>query len=374
MAPRKFVIDPLLVQASLTMPIRITHYMRKPRPDNFSIERLYEDVREALPEDCQTKAWTCQEFSYGLLPRLRDMWRARRHQGDINHVTGDVHYLTFLLDRRRTILTVHDLVLLERLDGASRWLAWLLWYWLPVLRSRIVITISQATRVALLASVRCNPAKVRVVHNPVSKEFQPVPRIFNAACPRILQIGTGSNKNIERVAAALEGVSARLVVIGPMSKQQIVCLHRYGTEFEELVGLSRNELLQEYASADMVVFASTYEGFGLPIVEAQSIGRAVVTSNIGPMPEVAGDGACLVDPFDIASIRGGVLKIINDSSYREELVARGLRNAKRFDADTVAHSYAMIYAELAGGVRERASPRFGPIDELASRQTPREPI
>lgn len=327
--------------------MRVTHFMRRPRPNEFSIERLYEDVRGAMPEDCRVTVWTCRNFSNGLWPRVKDMWAARRAQGEVNHVTGDVHFLTFLLDPKRTVLTVPDLVLLGRLRGIRRCLVWLLWYWLPVRRSRAVVAISETTRAALLDSVRCDPAKVRVIHANVSDEFQPAPRPFNSQSPRILQVGTGWNKNVERVAEALEGVSCRLVIIGSLSAAQIEALRRHNIDYENHIGLSREALVEQYASADMLVFASTYEGFGLPIVEAQAVGRPVVTSNLSSMPEVAGGSACLVDPLDAASIRTGVLRVIGDKGYRERLIEAGGRNVERFRASAVAERYAALYREIA---------------------------
>ncbi len=336
--------------------IRITHFMRRPRPNVFSIERLYEDVRGAMLEDCRVTVWTCRHPSTGLWPRVKDMWAARKAQGEVNHVTGDVHYLTFLLDPKRTVLTVHDLVLLGRLRGVRRSIVWLLWYWLPVRRSRAVITISETTRAALLEAVRCDPAKVRVIHNPVSAEFRPVPRPFNAELPRILQMGTKPNKNVERVAKALEGIPCRLAIVGPLSDAQTEALRRHGIDYENHVGLSREALVAQYAEADMLVFASTYEGFGLPIVEAQAVGRPVVTSNLSSMPEVAGDAACLVDPFDAASIRAGVLKVIGDEEYRQRLVEAGYSNVEQFRATAVAENYAALYREVAGNARGISSP------------------
>ena len=95
----------------------IVHFMRHPRPGVFSIERVSEDIRARLPADCRARTWTCRFPSTGLWPRLRDAWAARSAQGDVNHVTGDTHYLTWFLDRRRTVLTIHDLVSLQRLTG-----------------------------------------------------------------------------------------------------------------------------------------------------------------------------------------------------------------------------------------------------------------
>jgi glycosyltransferase involved in cell wall biosynthesis len=327
--------------------------MRRSRANGFSIERLYEDIRAALPDDCRVKVWTCRNFSEGVWRRLQDVWLARTQQGEVNHVTGDVHYLTFLLDSRRTVLTVHDLVMLGRLRGVRRGIFWFFWYWLPVRRSRVVIAISESTRRALLESVRCHPAKVRVIYNNVSDEFQPVPRIFNAQLPRILHIGTTCNKNLDRVAEALKGIRCRLVVVGALSHGQREALREHDITYENLIGLSREGIVAQYAAADLVLFASTYEGFGLPIVEANAVGRPVVTSKILSMPEVAGEAACLIDPFDISSIRAGVLRVINDTAYRDDLVAKGLENVKRFKASRIAEQYASLYREVGEEARQR---------------------
>lgn len=330
----------------MTADLSVVHFMRRPRPTSFSIERLYTDVRAHLPADCQVSTWTCRHLSTGVWPRLRDTLAARRAQGDVNHVTGDVHFLTLLMDPRRTVLTVHDLVNLTRLRGLKRWVFWLFWYWLPVQRSRAVLVISKSTRDQLLASVRCDPAKVRVIHNPVSDEFRPAPKPFDTVRPRILLVGCAPNKNIERVAEALSGIDCQVALVGKPSETQIAALKRHGLDLTVMSRLSRDELVAEYVRADLLVFASTYEGFGLPIVEANAIGRPVVTSDLWSMPEVAGDAACLVDPFDVQSIRAGVLRVIQDASYRQSLVEAGFRNVARFRADVVAEAYAAVYRDI----------------------------
>ncbi len=113
--------------------------------------------------------------------------------------------------------------------------------------------------------------------------------------------------------------------------------------------LTDEELVEAYRRCDMVVFASLYEGFGLPILEAQAMGRPVITSNFGAMREAAGDGALLVDPYSVEAIREAVLRITREPALREDLIAKGLRNAERFRAEAVAARYAEIYRGMARG-------------------------
>ena len=200
--------------------------------------------------------------------------------------------------------------------------------------------------------ISCNSEKIQVIHNCVSSSFRHEIRPFNSECPRILQIGTDPNKNIDRVAAALTGVKCHLVVIGRLSSDQRSAIEESGVSWENHFGLSDDSIVDQYVMCDLVLFASTYEGFGLPIIEANAVGRAVVTSTVSSMPEVAGDAACLVDPFDVASIRLGVIKVIENVQYRDSLVKAGLSNVRRFRGSVIAERYADLYRavwSLKGG-------------------------
>lgn len=97
----------------------------------------------------------------------------------------------------------------------------------------------------------------------------------------------------------------------------------------------------------MVAFASTFEGFGMPIIEANITGRVVVTSNTSSMPEVAANAAEFVNPLDVEDIRRGFLKVINEDAYREQLIENGFTNAKRFNKQTIANQYFNLYRTIA---------------------------
>lgn len=327
--------------------MQVTLYQRRPQGANFSIERLFAEIRKALPVDIHTNVAICRFESKGVWRRMYNIVEAVFRQGDVNHVTGDVHFLDFLLVRKRTILTIHDLVSVHRLRGIRKQLFFFLWYWLPVKRAKIVTVISESTKVDLLDHMSISNQKTRVVHNCVSPDFVLFPGVFNAIKPVILQVGTKPNKNLQRVAEALQGVPCHLHIIGKLPDQDARLLQLHEVDYSSVSGITNAELLEEYRCCDLLLFASTFEGFGLPIIEAQATGRPVITSNLLSMAEVAGASACLVNPFDVQSIRAGVIKIIQDSSYREGLIESGLENVKRFRAEAIAAQYADIYRELA---------------------------
>ena len=152
----------------------ITFYQRRPvGHGSFSIEKVFDTVRKCLPVDIQSKVSISRFESKGFLPRVYNIAEAPFHQGNINHVTGDVHYVTYLLRKKRTLLSIMDIGTLKRLDGWKQRLFYILWYWLPVKRSRLITVISHSIKKELLQYIKCNPCKVRVVYCPISDHFKP---------------------------------------------------------------------------------------------------------------------------------------------------------------------------------------------------------
>ena len=90
---------------------------------------------------------------------------------------------------------------------------------------------------------------------------------------------------------------------------------------------------------------SLYEGFGLPLVEAMSVGVPVVTSNISSMPEIVGNAAELVDPYNVNSIKQGILKILTDSNLRSYLTNAGIQKSKNFSWEKAAKKTLNVFEE-----------------------------
>jgi glycosyltransferase involved in cell wall biosynthesis len=84
----------------------------------------------------------------------------------------------------------------------------------------------------------------------------------------------------------------------------------------------------------------------LPVIEGFKAGRAVITSNISPMKETAANAACMVDPYDIVSIRENLMKVIADDTYRKQLIALGLKRVQEFDAAVITKQYVSLYNKM----------------------------
>jgi glycosyltransferase involved in cell wall biosynthesis len=341
--------------------LRVQQFERRPVPGVFSIERVFDTVRSALPHDIEVRVRRNRFASRGVLPRLCDALLARRRAAAVNHVLGDVHYLMWFLPRRGTILTVHDCASLGRLRGLRRRLLWLGWYWWPLQRAERVVAISEFTRRELRAWLPRARVPVEVIPPPLPRGFAERPLLPRGPRLRLLQVGTAENKNLARVIEACRDLPVELTIIGAISPAERARLAALGVAFECRVGLDDAALIAEFTRSDALIFASTYEGFGLPIIEAQSLGRPVITSRFGATAETAGGAACLVDPFDIEDIRRGIRRVIDDLGYAQALVGDGLENAARFSPERVAAAYAALYRELgarcAGSLSRHAGVR-----------------
>jgi glycosyltransferase involved in cell wall biosynthesis len=326
---------------------RIILFKRKQYPGKyFSIEILFNELVKNLPSDMEYVQYGSKRFSKGIIDRFMNMIDANRHQGDVNHVTGDEHFLTILMRKSKNILTIHDCRFLMHPNPLARIILKFFWLTLPLKRVRYITAVSEKTKQEILSNARFQPERIMVIPNFVFGYFQRNNKPFEQQEPVILQVGTTYNKNLEMVAEALCGIRCKLIIIGKPSESQLKALDENNINYRYFFEVSNEDVFKKYCEADMVMFISTLEGFGLPIIEANAVGRPIITSNIEPMTSVAGDSACFVDPYDVNAVRNGVIRIINDRFYREELVHKGLENVKRFRVEEVAKMYHQLYQRV----------------------------
>ncbi|HEV2478854.1 MAG TPA: glycosyltransferase family 1 protein [Puia sp.] len=330
----------------------IAFIFRKPHRTFFSIERVfYSIIADMKRTGMRTEK--CYVPRSGPAPAnfRTAIGRFGGKKADIYHITGDIHYTALVLPRDRTVLTIHDCVFLYHTQGIKRWILKQLYLDRPVSRCRMVTTISEATKKDIVRFTGCNPDKIKVIPNPVRENIRFVEQPFQRHKPRILFVGVTPNKNLHRAIKALAGLACHLRIVGIAPPDAVTALQEQKIEHSIVSGLTDDEMAAEYVKADILLFPSLYEGFGLPVVEAQKTGRVVVTSNRSPMKEVAGEGACLVDPESVEAIRAGVTKVTEDEAYRQGLIAAGFKNAERFDTRAITGQYLACYRELLNGSR-----------------------
>jgi glycosyltransferase involved in cell wall biosynthesis len=330
--------------------ITVTFYQRRARKyNNFSIENYFNAVRAGLSGDIIPKVSISKYESNGIFRRLYNSIEAISRQSDVNHITGDVHYLAYFLKRRKTLLSIMDCGQLKVLKGIKLKLFRFFWFQLPAAKSNYITTISTATKQDLLNYIRFDEDKIKVIPVCIADDFKRNDKPFNKIRPRILQVGVTPNKNLERLVTALENIPCVLVIIGnvPEHIKALAVEKKVALEFFDRP-LSMAEVVEQYNLADVITLISTLEGFGMPIVEGNTVGRVVITANVTSMPEVAADAAHLADPFSTESMRDGFNKIINDDGYRNSLIENGFENCKRFSKTKIAEQFTGLYKAIAG--------------------------
>ncbi|MFM9840735.1 MAG: glycosyltransferase family 4 protein [Cyclobacteriaceae bacterium] len=327
--------------------MKVVFFLRKRYRGVYSIELLFEQLISAMPQNIEAVEKQMRFPSNGFFKRLYVSLESMFFQGDINHITGDIHFIALFLKKKSTVLTIHDIGFINHQQLLARFM--LKWFWLilPIKKCAAITVVSEATKLEVLKFFNYKiSSKIHVIHNPIRPIFFPKYKVFNAEEPVILQIGTKDNKNIPRLVEALSQIKCKLDIVGHLSQETLEKLKFYKIDYTVSANLSDMEIVKKYEQADIISFVSTYEGFGLPIIEANAIGRVVVTSNTSSMPEIAGNSAHLVNPFDSASIRSGFMKVINDTLYREKLILNGFGNVKRFEPTEIVAQYVNLYNSL----------------------------
>lgn len=269
-----------------------------------------------------------------------------RNNKEINHVTGDIHYVILGLIGCTSVLTIHDTVSLDfnNLSPFKRKIVEWLWYRIPIKLATKVVCISEHTKQSVEKYTKRKD--IVVIHNAVDPSFEKKEKKLTSKIINVLLIGTNPNKNLERTFEALKGLDCHVTIIGKMTQTQEKILISNNIKYDMKINLSDSEMIEEYKKTDVVSFISLFEGFGMPIIEANKVGRPVITSDIPVLHEVAGNSAVYVNPLDINNIRHGFIRLFSEEPLRKECVERGLENVKRFDVNVIRNEWINLYDSL----------------------------
>ena len=308
--------------------------------------------------------------SYSVREQFAVPLDLRREGADLFHAP---HYVLPALTPCRSVVTIHDCIHLR----FPQYLPNRLGYayarsslWVAAHRSARVLTVSEASKRDILQYFDVPESKVAVIPNAIDERFSEAPppdevvRVqerYQLYDPFILYAGNiKPHKNLERLIEAFHTLRrgelehVKLLIIGDeISKYATLrrSVHRYQlhkhVRFFGFVPDATLAIL--YRLARVFVFPSLYEGFGLPPLEAMASGTPVVTSNVSALPEVVGDAAMLIDPYQPEAIAGAIRRVLTDDRLREDMRERGLARARQFSWDRSVQRVREIYGEVLAG-------------------------
>jgi glycosyltransferase involved in cell wall biosynthesis len=269
-----------------------------------------------------------------------------------------------------TVITVHDLAILrypETFDPLWRVYA-MVTLRLALPRAEAVIAISESTRRDISEYFSLPTDRVHVIHNGYDRKFRPIADQERLTSIRhrlglperfVLSVGTlEPRKNISRLLEAFRhfksqsDIPHKLVLAGDrgwLHADILEQIQSLALEQEVLFTgyVDDDDLPLLYSAAEMLVYPSLYEGFGLPPLEAMACGCPVVTSDVSSLPEVVGDAAIRVDPYDVAAIARAMADLLNRPDLRAGLVEQGLQRARLFSWERAATETLQVYSCIA---------------------------
>ncbi len=307
----------------------------------------------------------CAASPFGLAQQWRVPRALRQANAQLYHST---YYLMPYLPGPPTVLTVYDLIPWRYpcYFSAAQRLAFLVAHRLALRAARLVLAISEATRGDLARAFGVATEKVVVTLLAAADHFRPQPATVVDAARRqwglpdryILYVGSNKpHKNLARLVEAFAdarrlGTCAglHLVIAGRWDArypEARIKAHQLGiAEYVAFLPDVADEMLPAlYSGAELFVFPSEYEGFGLPVLEAMACGTPVICADRSSLPEVVGDAARRVDPYDVTALAAAIGELASDPQKRADLRARGLARAACFTwRRTAEQTYAAYVA------------------------------
>lgn len=262
----------------------------------------------------------------------------------------------------KKVVTIHDLIFLHYPQFYS-FIDRKIHFWKfkkAAQMADVVIAISEQTKKDIITYLKVPEAKIKVVYQTCHLACQKsqdahflekVQKKFHLPERFVLNVGTvEERKNLGNIILSLQGTNIPLVVVGKKKKNYAKTIEniikKSSVKVLFLEGVDMQELAAIYTLADIFVYPSLYEGFGIPLIEAMYCGTPVVTSNTSCLPEVGGPHALYVNPHHVEDLRSKILFLWNNPTERKLRADQSLDYVQKFNEKEIAESMMKIYKDL----------------------------
>ena len=291
------------------------------------------------------------------------------HRIEILHSPGYVCPIVLLCPSVVSILDMNYFFFPEDWSKLALWVLKIL-VPLSARSSRQIIALSQSSKRHIMKALHISEDKINVTYMGVDKIFHPhhnrreILELKNRIGIKgnfILSVANSHpHKNLRRLLQAYyilrkdEGIAHQLLLAGNPGRDHLELVRtvrKLGMDEEVIFTgyISHHQMPLVYQAADLFVFPSLYEGFGLPILEAMACGTPVVSSNAASLPEVVGRAGILVDPYDANEMARAMCRVLSDKSLAQDLVKKALKQSKRFSWVQTAKETLAIYKKAMAG-------------------------
>lgn len=272
---------------------------------------------------------------------------AKKEQGEVNHIIAQTEsYIAPFLHGKK-IITFHDFETLYASRNLIYKVLKILFYVKSAEYFADVITfVSKQTKEEFKKQQWNKRKKLQVIYNTYDARLICNDKSSCEILPIVLQIGTGKRKNLESTIQAMIGLNAKLLIIGKLHENQIRLLNENNILYENYFDVSFEKIVESYNRAKIVVFPTFYEGFGLPIIEAQVMQKPIVASDLSIVKEVGGNGVFYINPNDVESIKKAIHSLLENQDLYQRYVFSGIENAKRFSSESIYEQYQNLYRSL----------------------------
>ena len=268
----------------------------------------------------------------------------------------------------RHVVTIHDLSFMRVANAHPPLRRWYLTAatWLSIRRSAAILADSKATRNDVIRLLGANPDRVHVVYPGSDPSFHPRPdneveafrTTKNLNRPFVLFVGTlEPRKNVDILITAFGTLvrqnkfSGDLVIVGgtgwgTRAIDAALAKSPIRDRIKMMGYVNQSELPSWYTAATLVVYPSSYEGFGIPVLAAMASGTPVITSNQSSLPEVGGNASLTIEPRDALQLADAMTTVLASRRQREEMRSRGLAQAQRFDWGIASQRCLNVYRKV----------------------------